>query len=135
MALGVVAFVAEQRDGAGRGARQGVEQRALGREVLAKVAEETLQVPIFAKSITQIARGAERALVCVPDALLGERGGECSLGESLAPGDRKLANVEQLIDAGGLQGLQKISERDAFIADGEHPQWGLHEREPCERPP
>lgn len=94
MALGVVAFIAEQRDGAGRGARQGVEQRALGREVLAKVAEETLQVSIFAKSITQIARRAERALVCVPDALLGERGGECGLGESVAPGDRKLANVE-----------------------------------------
>lgn len=102
MALGVVAFVAEQRDGAGRGACQSVEQRALGGQVLAKVAEESHEIAILAKPVTQLTRGAERAFVRVPDALLGERCRERGLGESLAAGDRKLPDVEQLIDAGGL---------------------------------
>jgi len=101
----VVAFVAEQRDGAGGGARQGVEQRALGGQVLPKVAEESREVAILSKPLAQLTRRAECALVRVLNALLGERGGERGLGETLSTGDRKLANVKKLIDAGGFQGL------------------------------
>ncbi len=48
MTLGVVALVAEKRDGAGGGLSQGIEQRALGGEILAKIAEETREITVFA---------------------------------------------------------------------------------------
>ena len=48
MTLGVVAFVAEERDGAGGGSRQGIEERPLGGEILAKIAEEAREITVFA---------------------------------------------------------------------------------------
>ena len=48
MTLGVVTLVAEKRDGAGGGLSQGIEQRALGGEVLTKVAEEAREITVFA---------------------------------------------------------------------------------------
>jgi hypothetical protein len=47
MALGVVAFVAQERDGAGGGPRQAIEERALGGEVLAKITEETREIAVL----------------------------------------------------------------------------------------
>src|SRR5580700_5178797 len=48
MTLGVVALVAEKRNGAGGGASQGVEQRALGGEVLTKITEEAHEIAVLA---------------------------------------------------------------------------------------
>ncbi len=48
MTLGVVALVAEERDGAGGGSHQGIEERALGVEILAKIPEEAREITILA---------------------------------------------------------------------------------------
>lgn len=48
MTLGVVALVAEERDGAGGGSRQRIEERPLGGEILAKIAEEAREIPVLA---------------------------------------------------------------------------------------
>jgi len=48
MTLGVVAFVAEERDSTVGGLSQGIEQRALGGEVLTKIAEEAREITVFA---------------------------------------------------------------------------------------
>ena len=48
MALVVVALIAEERNGAGGGSSQGIEERALGGEVLAKVTEEAREISVLA---------------------------------------------------------------------------------------
>jgi hypothetical protein len=48
MALGVVALVAQERNGARGGPSQGIEQRALRGEVLAKITEEAREITVLA---------------------------------------------------------------------------------------
>lgn len=48
VALGVVALVAQERDRAGGGLSQVIEQCALGGEVLAKITEEARQIAVLA---------------------------------------------------------------------------------------
>jgi len=48
MTLGVVALVAEKRDGAGGGPSQGIEERPLSGEVFAKITEEACEISVFA---------------------------------------------------------------------------------------
>lgn len=85
MALGVVALVAQKRDGTGGGPSQGIEQRALRGKVLAKIAEEAREIAILAQPVADLARRAEGAFVGILDARLGQRGRQSALRESLAP--------------------------------------------------
>ena len=48
MALGVVALVAQERNGAGGGPSQGIEQRVLRGKVLAKITEEAREITVLA---------------------------------------------------------------------------------------
>jgi len=48
MALGVVALVAQERNGARGGPSQGIEQRALRGKVLAKITEEAREITVLA---------------------------------------------------------------------------------------
>lgn len=48
MALGVVALIAEKRDGAGGGPSHGIEERPLGGEVFAKITEEAREISVLA---------------------------------------------------------------------------------------
>lgn len=48
MALGVVTLIAQQRDGACGGSSQGVKERALRGEILAKITEEAREIAILA---------------------------------------------------------------------------------------
>ncbi len=72
VALGVVALVAQERDGASGGARQGIEERALGGEVLSKIAEEAREITILAQSVADLTRRAEGAFVGILDAGIGQ---------------------------------------------------------------
>lgn len=68
VALAVIALVAQQRDGAGELISQAREKLALRGEVPVEIPEETLVASILAKAVTDVARGAQVALVAVGDA-------------------------------------------------------------------
>lgn len=72
MALAVIALVAQQRHGAGRGACQRVEQCALGGQVLTEIREEAREIAIVAQSMPKRARRAERAFMGIGDAGIGQ---------------------------------------------------------------
>ena len=132
VALAMIALVAEQRHGAGDLVSQACEQIALGGEVAVEIPEESLVAAVLAKAVTDVARGAQVTLMTVRDAGAREVLGERGLGKTLAPGDRKLADVEERGDAERGERADEIGDRRALVTDGEE---ALHEREPCERPP
>jgi hypothetical protein len=70
MALGVVAFIAQERDGAGGSACQSIEECALCGEVLTKIAEEAREVAILAQSVTDLPWRAQGTLMRICDPCL-----------------------------------------------------------------
>jgi len=85
MALGVVALVAQERDGTSGGPSQGIEQCSLRGKVLAKITEESHEIAILAQSVTDLPRRAEGAFVGILDAGIGQCGRQSTLRETLAP--------------------------------------------------
>jgi len=120
VALAVIALVAKQRHGAGELVGQAREQIALGGQIAVEIPEEALVAAIIAKPVTDVARGSEVAFVSVRDAGAGEVLGERGLGETLAPRDRKLADVEERGDAECGERGDEIGDRCALVADGEN---------------
>lgn len=74
MALGVVAFVAEKRDGAGGGPSQRIEQCALRGKVLAKITEEACEISILSQAVAYLSRRTQGAFMGILDAGLDQRG-------------------------------------------------------------
>jgi hypothetical protein len=68
--------------------------------------------------------------MAVRDAGAREVFGERGLGKTLAPGDRKLADIEERGDPECGERADEIGDRRALVTDGDD---ALHERDPCER--
>ena len=84
VALGGVAFVAQERDGTAQSLRERIEDGALGGQVLAEVGEIARKIAIFSQPVTDVARCAEGALVLIVDAGGDQKPGEHVLGKALA---------------------------------------------------
>ena len=84
VALGGVAFVAQQRDGTVERPREHIEDGALGGQILAEIGEIAREIAIFSQPVTDVTRRAERAFVLIVDAGSDENLGEHVLGEALA---------------------------------------------------
>lgn len=108
VALGGVALVAEERDGAVEVRGEGIEELALGGEVLAKIREVAREVAVLAQPVADVAGRAEGALVLVRDPRPCQGRRERGLGEPLAARDRQLADVEQPRDAGASQRRDEV---------------------------
>src|SRR5689334_9267474 len=130
VALAVIALVAKERHGAGELVREAREKLTLRGEVAIEIPEESLIAAVLAKLVTDVARRSQVALVAVRDAGAREVLGKRGLGEPLASGDRKLADIEERGDAECGERRDEIRDRCAFVTDGEE---ALHERDPCER--
>ena len=84
VALGGVAFVAQQRHGTAERLRERIEDSALGGQILAEVGEIAREIAVFTQPVADVARCAEGAFVLIVDTGAGENPGERVLGKALA---------------------------------------------------
>src|SRR5712671_7607904 len=117
-----VALVAQQAEPAARGGerRERIEllARLWGREVLLVDAKKLVAFAA-ARRETAFLGGAERAQVQVADGALVEPGGELAFGKARPARGAHGAHVDDEIDLGLLQGVERGLRRGVLVADGE----------------
>ena len=80
--------------------RERIKDSALRAQVLTKVGEVANEIAVLTKLVTDVARGAEGALVPIINAGCDHNPRERVLGETFATRERQFPHIQQLRDAG-----------------------------------
>ena len=95
MALGGIAFVAQQHHSAAEFLGERIQKCALRGQVLSEISEVASIVAVDAQLMSNLFRRSKRAFVTIADAGSGKRFAQRSLGESLTTRQSDLPDIQE----------------------------------------